>query len=61
MNVEADRELNRRPDAQPSLPSGLDEAAVELKAAHGVPIADAEDKAILDGDLASEPWYGLTL
>jgi uncharacterized protein YndB with AHSA1/START domain len=38
-----------------------DEAAVELKAAYGVPIADAEDKAILDGDLASEPWYGLTL
>jgi uncharacterized protein YndB with AHSA1/START domain len=38
----------------------LDEAAVELKAAHAVPIAGAEDKAILDADLASEPWYGLT-
>jgi hypothetical protein len=37
----------------------LDDAAVELKAAHAVPIADAEDKAILDGDLAAEPWYGL--
>ncbi len=37
----------------------LDEAAVELKAAHAVPIADAEDKSILDADLASEPWYGL--
>ena len=24
-----------------------------------MPIADAEDKAILDADLASEPWYGL--
>ena len=38
----------------------LDEAAVELKAAHAVPIADPEDKAILDADLASDPWYGLT-
>ena len=38
-----------------------DEAAVELKAAHAVPIADAEDKAILDADLASEPWYGLEI
>ena len=38
----------------------LDEAAVELKAAHAVPIADSEDKAILDADLASQPWYGLT-
>jgi uncharacterized protein YndB with AHSA1/START domain len=39
----------------------LDDAAVELKAAHAVPIADAEDKAILDGDIAAEPWYGLTV
>ncbi len=39
----------------------LDEAAVELKAAHAVPIADAEDKAILDADLAADPWYGLTI
>ena len=39
----------------------LDEAAVELKAAHAVPIADPEDKAILDADLASDPWYGLTI
>jgi hypothetical protein len=38
----------------------LDEAAVELKAAHDVPIADDEDRAILVGDLESEPWYGLT-
>ena len=36
----------------------LDEAAVELKAAHAVPIADPEDKSILDADLAAEPWYG---
>ena len=39
----------------------LDEAAVELKAAHAVTIADPEDKSILDADLAAEPWYGLTL
>ncbi len=39
----------------------LDEAAVELKAAHAVPIADPEDKAILDADLTSDPWYGLTI
>jgi uncharacterized protein YndB with AHSA1/START domain len=38
----------------------LDEAAVELKAAHAVTIADAEDKSILNADLASPPWYGLT-
>jgi hypothetical protein len=38
----------------------LDEAAVELKAAHAVTIADPEDKSILDADLASPPWYGLT-
>ena len=36
----------------------LDEAAVELKAAHAVTIADPEDKSILVADLASEPWYG---
>jgi uncharacterized protein YndB with AHSA1/START domain len=39
----------------------LDEAAVELKAAHAVPIADDEDRSILVGDLASEPWYGLAM
>ena len=38
----------------------LDEAAVELAAAGAVAVADAEDKAIVDADLASEPWYGLT-
>ena len=38
----------------------LDEAAVELKAAHAVTISDPEDKSILDADLA-EPWYGSPL
>lgn len=38
----------------------LDEAAVELKSARAVPIADAEDRAIFVGDLESEPWFGLT-
>lgn len=37
----------------------LDEAGVELKAARAVPIADDEDREILEGDLATEPWYGL--
>ncbi len=39
----------------------LDEAAVELKAAHAVQIADDEDRSIIEGDLASEPWYGLAI
>ena len=39
----------------------LDEAARELTAAHAVPIADADDRAILQGDLAAGPWYGLAL
>ena len=39
----------------------LDEAAVDLKAAHAVPIADDEDRSILVGDLQSEPWFGLTI
>jgi uncharacterized protein YndB with AHSA1/START domain len=37
----------------------LDEAAAELAAAHAVPIADDEDRKILEGDLAAGPWYGL--
>lgn len=37
----------------------LDEARVELAAAHAVAIADPEDKAIVDDDLIAEPWYGL--
>ncbi len=39
----------------------LDEAAVELKAAHAVQIADDEDRSIIEGDLASAPWYGLVI
>ena len=38
----------------------LDEAAAELAAAHAVPVADDEDRKILEGDLAPGPWYGLT-
>ena len=38
----------------------LDEAGAELAAARAVPIADDEDRKILDGDLAAGPWYGLT-
>jgi hypothetical protein len=37
----------------------LDEAAAELAAARDVPIADDDDRSILEGDLASGPWYGL--
>jgi uncharacterized protein YndB with AHSA1/START domain len=37
-----------------------DEAAAERAAAYAVPIADPEDHAILAGDLAAEPWFGLT-
>jgi uncharacterized protein YndB with AHSA1/START domain len=38
----------------------LDVAAAERAAAHAVPIADDEDRKILEGDLAAGPWYGLT-
>ena len=38
-----------------------EEAALELKAAHAVPIAEDEDRAILQGDLAAGPWYGVTI
>jgi len=37
----------------------VDEAAVELAAARGVPIADDEDRAIVEADLAAGPWFGL--
>jgi uncharacterized protein YndB with AHSA1/START domain len=37
-----------------------DEAAVELAAARAVPIADDEDRKIVEGDLAAGPWYGLS-
>lgn len=37
----------------------LDEAAPELAAARAVEVADAEDRAIVESDLAAGPWYGL--
>jgi uncharacterized protein YndB with AHSA1/START domain len=37
----------------------LDEAAAELATARAVPIGDDEDRAIVEADLAAEPWYGL--
>ena len=36
------------------------EANVELAAARAVAIADPEDRAIFDADLASAPWFALT-
>ena len=38
----------------------LDEARIERKAAWAVDIADAEDRSIFEGDLAAEPWFGLS-
>jgi len=38
----------------------LDEARVERKAARAVDVVDAEDRAIVESDLAAEPWFGLT-
>ena len=37
----------------------LDEARVEFELAKAVEIADPEDLAIVEGDLKTEPWYGL--
>lgn len=37
----------------------LDEALEQRRLALAVPIADAEDAAIVAGDLAAEPWFGL--
>jgi uncharacterized protein YndB with AHSA1/START domain len=37
----------------------LDEAAKERELAATHPIADPDDKAIVDDDLRTEPWYGL--
>lgn len=37
----------------------LDEAAKERELAASYPIADPDDKAIVDTDLATQPWYGL--
>ncbi|MET0459198.1 MAG: SRPBCC family protein [Ilumatobacteraceae bacterium] len=39
----------------------LDEAADELAAARAVPVADPEDLAIVELDLAAGPWFGLTV
>ena len=36
-----------------------DEARAERDAAAAVPIADAEDREIVQGDLAAEPWFGI--
>lgn len=35
------------------------QAREHLKKAKSVPIADPEDKALVDSDLAAEPWFGL--
>lgn len=37
----------------------LDEATAELAAARAVQVADAEDRAIVEGDLAAGPWFDL--
>ena len=37
----------------------LDEARVELVTARAVPVADPEDRAIVESDLTAEPWFGL--
>ena len=34
------------------------DAAAALAAARAVPIADPEDAAILDADIAAAPWFG---
>jgi hypothetical protein len=39
--------------------SNSDEALKHLALARGVEIKDPEDKAIVDSDIASEPWFGL--
>ncbi len=38
----------------------LDEAAAEVAAAKAVPIADLEDLAIVENEIATEPWFGLS-
>jgi hypothetical protein len=37
----------------------LDEARAELTLANAVEIADPEDRAIIEADIKSEPWFGL--
>jgi hypothetical protein len=36
-----------------------DEAAAALVLAKAVPVADNEDRELVESDLASEPWFGL--
>jgi hypothetical protein len=35
------------------------DAAAHLATAQSVPVADEEDRALVEADLAAEPWYGL--
>ena len=42
-----------------ALTGRLDDARAAVAAARAVEVADPEDRAILDGDLASGPWFGL--
>lgn len=37
-----------------------DEAAVALLLAKAVPVADNEDRELVESDLAGEPWFGLS-
>lgn len=37
----------------------LDEAALLRERASAVPVADAQDREVFEGDLAAEPWFGL--
>jgi hypothetical protein len=39
----------------------LDEADAELAAARAVPVAEADDRKLVESDIASEPWYGLSI
>jgi len=39
----------------------LEDASIEFDAARAVVIADDEDRAIVEADLATEPWFGLTI
>jgi hypothetical protein len=37
----------------------IDEAKLERELAAAVPIADDEDRALVEADLAAEPWFGI--
>lgn len=39
----------------------FDEANAELAAARAVPVAEADDRTLVESDIASEPWYGLSV